>query len=215
MEVLLIAGPASSPLDQARTITNTSTGKTGIAVAEELRRQQFHLTLWYGHGATHPLPKGLQASIRFTTVQDLENLLQKEELSRFAAILLPAALPDYELKQATTATGQRLAPGKWPGSLGGVHLELRPGKRILPRLRQLAPLSQIIGWKWEAEGSHEELLASARQQMAECQTQACVLNGPAYGSGYLLVPQKGEPIPCPNSTHLGQSLAVFLAQTHD
>lgn len=213
MAVLLIAGPASSPLDQARTITNSSTGRTGVLVAEELRRQQFQITLWYGQGATYPLPKGCHSSIRFQTVQDLETLLQGENLARFSAILVPAALPDYELEQATTAAGKPLSPGKWPGSLERVHLELRPGRRILPHLRQLAPHSRIIGWKWEAEGSAQSLLASAHQQIKECQTQACVLNGPAYGEGYLFVPSQGETIPCSDPIQLGRALALYLQKT--
>ena len=87
MEVLLIAGPASVALDRARVLTNTSTGRTGFLLAETLRKNGLHITLWYGTASTHPLPTGLHSSERFQTVHDLEKLLQKSRLEKFSAIL--------------------------------------------------------------------------------------------------------------------------------
>ena len=70
--------------------------------------------------------------------------------------------------------------------------------------------AKIIGWKWEADGSLEDLMTIARKQIRDCQTDACVLNGPAYGMGHLLVPVRGEPVPCANSDELGEALVAFL-----
>lgn len=52
--------------------------------------------------------------------------------------------------------------------------------------------------------------ASARQQLEECRTDACILNGPAYGEGYLFMPKTGEPVRCRQSVELGHALAAFL-----
>ena len=40
MEILLIAGPASVALDRARMLANFSTGKTGVILAETLRKHR-------------------------------------------------------------------------------------------------------------------------------------------------------------------------------
>ena len=109
MEVLLIAGPASVALDRARALTNFSTGKTGVVLAETLRKHRFSITLWYGTGATYPLPTGLHSSERFQTIHELEKLLQKTELKKYGAILLPAALPDYDLASAHDLAGNKLS----------------------------------------------------------------------------------------------------------
>jgi phosphopantothenoylcysteine synthetase/decarboxylase len=210
MEVLLIAGPAAVPLDRARMLTNHSTGKTGVVLAETLRRHRFHLTLWYGTGATYPLPTGLHSSERFHTIHDLEKLLQKATLKNFGAILLPAALPDYDLSSAQDLRGNKLSRDKWPGHLEGVRLELKPAPRILNKIRALAPQAKIVGWKWEAEGGPSELHQSAQQQIEECRTDACILNGPAYGEGYLFVPKIGEAVRCARPVELGHALASFL-----
>ena len=210
MEILLIAGPAWVALDRARMLANFSTGKTGVVLAETLRKHRHHITLWYGTGATYPLPTGLHSSERFQTIHDLEKLLQKTDLGKFGGILLPAALPDYDLASAHDMAGNKLSRDKWPGHLEGVRLELKPAPRVLNKIRSLAPKVKIIGWKWEAEGGPSELHESAREQIEECRTDACVLNGPAYGEGYLFMPKVGEPVRCAHPAELGNALAAFL-----
>lgn len=210
MEILLIAGPASVALDRARVLTNYSTGKTGVVLAETLRKHRHHVTLWYGTGATYPLPTGLHSSERFQTIHELEKLLHKTDLKPFGAILLPAALPDYDLASAHDLAGNKLSRDKWPGHLEGVRLELKPAPRVLNKIRGLAPSAKIVGWKWEAEGSPAQLQASAREQIEECRTDVCVLNGPAYGNGYLFTPKTGEPVRCAHPADLGHALAGFL-----
>jgi len=210
MEILLIAGPASVALDRARVLSNFSTGKTGVVLAETLRKHRHHVTLWYGTGATYPLPTGLHSSERFQTIHELEKLLLKTDLKKYGAILLPAALPDYDLASAHDLAGNKLSRDKWPGHLEGVRLELKPAPRVLNKIRSLAPTSKIVGWKWEAEGTPAQLLASAQTQVEECRTDACVLNGPAYGDGYLFTPKVGEPVRCAHPVELGHALAGFL-----
>jgi len=210
VNLLLIAGPASSTLDEARVITNRSSGQTGATIAQVLQKNSFKTTLWFGEDISYPLPRELTPSARFRTVKDLESLLSENDLSTFGAILLPAALPDYQLEKAYGPDGQELNHHKWSGSLPRIHLEMTPGPRILPTLRTMAPHAKIIGWKWEADGSLEDLMTIARNQIRDCQTDACVLNGPAYGMGYLLVPVRGEPVPCANSNELSEALVAFL-----
>lgn len=210
MEILLIAGPASVALDRARVLTNFSSGKTGVVLAEALRKHRHHVTLWYGIGATHPLPTGLHSSERFQTIHELERLLQKTDLKSFGAILLPAALPDYDLASAHDLAGNKLSREKWPGHLEGIRLELKPAPRVLNKIRTLAPSAKIIGWKWEAEGSPADLHASAREQIEECRTDACVLNGPAYGAGYLFTTKLGDTVRCAHPMDLGNALAQYL-----
>jgi len=212
MEILLIAGPAGVALDRARLLANFSTGKTGVVLAETLRKHRHHITLWYGTGATYPLPTGLHSSERFQTVHDLEKLFEKTDLEKFGGILLPAALPDYDLASAHDLAGNQLSRDKWPGHLEGVRLELKPAPRVLTKIRSLAPKSKIVGWKWEAAGNPSELLESVRDQIGECRTDACVLNGPAYGEGYLFMPKVGDPVRCSSPEELGNALAAFLGR---
>ena len=210
MKVLLIAGPTHVPLDEARSIINRSTGKTGLVIAELFHKAGHSLSLWLGEGTTHPLPPNLNQSAKFHTLADLEKLIAKTDLTTFDAILLPAALPDYDLYQALGPDNKPLTHKKWPGSLPRIQVELRPSSRVLPTLRSKAPNAKIIGWKWEAGVTLNEAIRAAQQQCLSCKTSACVLNGPAYGTGYLLIPAEGENVHCADARALGEALLQFL-----
>ena len=210
MKVLLIAGPTHVPLDEARSIINRSTGKTGLVIAELFHKAGHFLSLWLGEGTTHPLPPSLNQPTQFHTLTDLEDLILKTDLSTFDVILLPAALPDYDLHQALGPDNHPLPRKKWPGSLPKILIELRPSSRVLPTLRSKAPNAKIIGWKWEAGATLKEAIRAAQQQCLSCKTSASVLNGPAYGTGYLLIPAEGENVPCADAQALGEALLRFL-----
>ena len=210
MKVLLIAGPTHVPLDEARSIINQSTGKTGLVIAELFHKAGHSVCLWLGEGTTHPLPPSLNRPTQFHTLTDLEGLILKTDLTAFDVILLPAALPDYELHQALGPDNHPLPTKKWPGSLPKLQVELRPSSRVLPTLRSKAPNAKIIGWKWEAGVTPQEAANAAKQQCLSCKTNASVLNGPAYGKGYLLIPAAGENVPCADARALGEALLRFL-----
>jgi len=210
VKVLLIAGPTHVPLDEARSITNRSTGKTGLVIAELFHKAGHSVCLWLGKGTTHPLPPSLNRPTQFHTLTDLEGLILKTDLSTFDVILLPAALPDYELHQALGPDNHPLPRKKWLGSLPKILIELRPSSRVLPTLRSKAPNAKIIGWKWEAGATLKEAIRAAQQQCLSCKTSASVLNGPAYGTGYLLIPAEGENVPCADAQALGEALLWFL-----
>jgi phosphopantothenoylcysteine decarboxylase/phosphopantothenate--cysteine ligase len=210
VKVLLIAGPTHVPLDEARSITNRSTGKTGLVIAELFHKAGHSLSLWLGEGTTHPVPPNLNQSAKFHTLNDLADLIAKTDLSTFDVILLPAALPDYDLHQALGPDNHPLPSKKWPGSLPKILIELRPSSRVLPALRSKAPNAKIIGWKWEAGANLKEAICAAQQQCLSCKTSASVLNGPAYGTGYLLIPAEGENVPCADAWALGEALLQFL-----
>jgi phosphopantothenoylcysteine decarboxylase/phosphopantothenate--cysteine ligase len=210
VKVLLIAGPTHVPLDEARSIINRSTGKTGLVIAELFHKVGHSVCLWLGEGTTHPLPPSLNRPTQFHTLTDLEELILKTNLTAFDVILLPAALPDYGLHKALGPDNHPLPSKKWPGSLPKILIELRPSSRVLPTLRSKAPNAKVIGWKWEAGTTLKEAIRAAQQQCLSCKTSASVLNGPAYGTGYLLIPAEGENVPCADARALGEALLRFL-----
>lgn len=212
VRLLIIAGPAHTPLDQAREIRNQSTGQTALTIAEILQAAGHNLVLWLGRGATHPLPPSLTVAARFHTLADLQELLAQVELSTFDAILLPAALPDYDFVQAHGPQGESLSPQKWPGSLSRIQVELRPSFRVLPSLRPRAPHAKIVGWKWEAGTTLDQAQKNARQPCFTGHADATVLNGPSLGLGYLLLSARGEARSCADANELGQALLQFLAK---
>ena len=71
-------------------------------------------------------------------------------------------------------------------------VELVPTQKIIAELRGWFPKTKIVGWKFEADGGRADALRAAEKQMADCSTDACVANGPAYGRGFNLVTADGQ-----------------------
>jgi phosphopantothenoylcysteine decarboxylase/phosphopantothenate--cysteine ligase len=82
--------------------------------------------------------------------------------------------------------------------------ELVPTPKIITELRGWFPKTKIIGWKFESDGKRTKAIAAARKQIVECSTDACVANGPAYGSGFGLVTRRSK-------THLADATVLFEA----
>ena len=88
---------------------------------------------------------------------------------------------------------------------GKLLVELLPTPKIIAELRGWFPRAKIAGWKFEADGKRADAVAAASRQLAECSTDLCVVNGPAYGEGFGLVGKKGDP------AHLGNPPVLFDA----
>jgi phosphopantothenoylcysteine decarboxylase/phosphopantothenate--cysteine ligase len=82
---------------------------------------------------------------------------------------------------------------------------LTPTPKILQRLRGWFPKARLAGWKYELEGDRAQVINLAEKQLEENQTDACVVNGPAYGMGYGLVQGPGR------CRHLPEKRALFEA----
>jgi phosphopantothenoylcysteine decarboxylase/phosphopantothenate--cysteine ligase len=59
-------------------------------------------------------------------------------------------------------------------------------------LRDWFPKAWIVGWKYEVEGDHAEVLKAAQTQICDNRTDACVANGPAYGRSFGLLTAAGK-----------------------
>ena len=76
-------------------------------------------------------------------------------------------------------------------------------RKIIAEMRGWFPTNKIVGWKFEADGKRADAVTAARKQIAECLTDLCVVNGPAYGEGFGLVQSKGE------AAHLASPPVLF------
>lgn len=199
--VLITCGPSREPIDSVRFISNHSTGQLGLDLCLGLQQAGFQCLCLRGTGATVPPPPAPARVLPFESNQDLQPLLQKiaDEHPKPTAVLHAAALADF--RPRTTV------PGKLSGSEPHT-LELVPQKKVIASLHELFPESLVVGWKFEVEGGTDQAVEKARLQVARHRTQACVINGPAYGEGFGFY-QTDQPL-----RHLanGPELAKFLAQ---
>ena len=175
---VITCGPAHAPIDSVRRITNFATGEIGTLLARELHARGWDTICFRGEGSSASAPE--DGEVRgFTTNESLAFALR--ELPRQPdAFFHAAALCDFEVGEIEGAETRN----KLSSRSGELLLRLRPAPKILPTLRELFPAAKIIGWKYQLDGSQTDALACAYRQLAECRTQACVVNGAAYGPGF-------------------------------
>ena len=209
MITLVTLGPTQEPLDAMRVISNRSSGKLGTQLALHLARSGHQVIALRGSGSTYTTDELLaecHTVIPFTTTEDLGKAFEHASHGGdIGAVFHAAAVSDFYFPAASQ--------GKIPSDEPSLTLTLKPTPKLLPRLRSLFPKALVTGWKFEArvEGipsqQRKEALAAASLQIANCGSDACVLNGPAYGEGFGHVGKNGI------LTHLqdAHTLCAFLA----
>lgn len=212
MNCLVTAGPTHEPLDDARRLTNFSTGRLGTELANFLTARGHRVTLLLGAMATHTGERNATKEIRFTTTADLRAKTKKFSGEAVDAVFHAAAVSDFEFGKifAETKPGEftaLAATKKISTRQGALLAELLPTPKIIAELRGWFPGAKIVGWKYEADGGRAGALRAARKQIADCATDACVANGPAYGKGFNLVSPRGR-------RHLRSLKELFSALEH-
>ena len=197
MNCIVTAGPTFEPLDDVRRLTNFSTGRLGTELANFLAAHGHRVTLLLGTMATHAGERQVQQVKFFTTTADLRAKLKSFSGKNVDAIFHAAAVSDFAFgKMFTRGAAGKLKPFKPSKKIstrgGNLFVELVPTPKIIAELRGWFPEAKLIGWKFEAVGGRGDALRTAQSQIADCATDFCVANGPAYGRGFNLVSADGQ-----------------------
>lgn len=196
MHCIVTAGPTYEPLDEARRLTNFSTGKLGTELANYLVSQDHQVTLLLGRQATWRGERRAQTVIEFSTTRDLRERLQHLASASVDALFHAAAVSDFGFGKIwrRSAAGEltELNAGKISSRLGGLLAELVPTPKIILELRDWFPQACLVGWKYEVDGDPAAATAKAEEQIQASRTTACVVNGPAYGRGFGVVTAPGH-----------------------
>jgi phosphopantothenate---cysteine ligase (CTP) len=192
MNCIVTAGPTFEPLDDVRRLTNFSTGRLGTELANFLAARGHKVTLLVGESATYAGERKAQSIKTFSTTADLRAKLKAFSGKKVDAIFHAAAVSDFAFgkifaEQTAGEFSALKASKKISTRQGNLLVELVPTPKIIAELRGWFPKTKIIGWKFEADGQRADALRSARKQLADCKTDFCVANGPAYGRGFGLV----------------------------
>ena len=150
--VLVTAGGTREPLDSVRFLGNRSSGRMGIALAEEARRRGAEVTLLLANGSVVP-PADIEVVEAPTAAA-----LTRETLSRADAdvVLMAAAVADYAPREPIG--------GKRPKSEEPWTITLDPTEDILAELARRRTNGQVLVGFAADEG--ESGLARAREKLA-------------------------------------------------
>lgn len=207
MKTIITCGPSYEPVDQVRRMTNFSTGRLGIALANAFTDAGHEVYCFKSETASWPEPVRAHAVEPFSTNADLASRL--ERLSRMVQIDVvfhAAALCDYRVARVLDDHGNAIQSAKFATRSGELTLVLEPAPKVLPRMRAWFPNARILGWKYELDGSQEDAFDKAWSQIRHNQTDACVLNGSAYGQGFAICTPPSSVAVCPTLDELKKAL---------
>lgn len=161
--VLVTAGGTREPLDAVRFVGNRSSGRMGVALADEARRRGADVTLLAANLAVEP-PAGVTV-VPTPTAEDLA----RETLARAGEadlVLMAAAVGDYR--------PAREHDGKRPKGTEPWTVELEPTPDVLRELGNRHTNGQVlVGFAAETGA---DALARARRKLADKRVDLIVLN---------------------------------------
>ena len=191
MKCIVTAGPTYEELDEVRRLTNMSTGELGSGLADFLSNHGHEVELLIGHYATTRLEAKVQRRQVFTTTQDLQERLRALGSKDACAIFHAAAVSDFGFGKIWSrgADGElrEIKSAKIPTRNETLLAELTPTPKIIHQLRDWYPKGMIVGWKYEVVGDRVEALSKGGRKIEESRSDACVVNGRAYGEGFGLI----------------------------
>jgi phosphopantothenate---cysteine ligase (CTP) len=204
MNVVITGGPSSEPIDDVRLITNRSTGELGVILAQAFRQSGHEVSLFLGRLSQFRLPEAAY----FDRNEDLQRMLGEMNESKSVDVVLhAAALADFQVV-AVRAGNIDVGLKKIGSENETLSVDLAPKPKVIANLRDLFPNALIVGWKLELEGSRDDLIGEAMRQVKKNRTDACVINGRAFGDGFGFCTSEGLLRSFPSKPEL----ASFLVQ---
>lgn len=169
LRVLVGAGRSEEPLDPVRVLSNRSSGKMGIALAQAARDRGAEVVLVAGAMSVEP-PTGVEV-VSVTTAQEMEKAMSRHA-SGADVIVMAAAVADYRPAKARAAKIERGARA--------LSLELMPNPDILGGLgARRRPGQVLVGFALETAPG----VARARRKLRAKGVDLMVLNHPKEGLG--------------------------------
>ncbi len=164
LRVLVTAGPTEEPVDDVRVLSNRSSGKMGVSLAEAARNLGHRVTLVAGPLRCSP-PVGVDR-IDVETAEQMKAAVEEHE-AEADILIMTAAVADYRPKAMT--------PGKLPSGKEETTLELVRNPDILAAVApgRAARGATTIGFALEVgEGGRER----AERKLESKQADMIVLN---------------------------------------
>jgi phosphopantothenoylcysteine decarboxylase/phosphopantothenate--cysteine ligase len=165
--VLVTAGSTLEYLDPIRVMTNKSSGKTGVAIAEEALSRGAKVTLVYGPGTALP-PTGARTVSVETTQEMYDAAVSELDSKKYDIVIAAAAVADWaperKYKKIPTSTEAELT------------VKLRPTPKIVDVVKKVSPDVFLVAFRAESDLSDEELIQSAYNRLRKAKADLIMAN---------------------------------------
>lgn len=164
--VLVTAGSTIEYIDPIRVMTNLSSGKMGIAIAQEAQRMGATVTLVYGHGTLNPATGKI---VRVNTGEEMYKAVVSELSSkRHDIAVMAAAVADF--------TPAKKSDKKIDTKLGKMELSLVATRKIIDEVKNNSKDTFLVAFKADYCVSDSVLIEKAYRKLKECDADIIVAN---------------------------------------
>ena len=163
--VLVTAGSTVENIDPIRVVTNTSSGKMGIAIAQEAERMGARVTLVYGHGSEPVNGRALRVST-------------SEEMRRAVVSQLSSVKYDIAIMAAAVADFMpaKKSEKKIDTRAGNVELSLVATKKIIDEVKKKSKDTFLVAFKADYNVPDSVLVERAYKKLQDCDADIVVAN---------------------------------------
>lgn len=173
---VITSGGISEKIDNVRKITNSSSGKLGMTIANHLLESKSDITIYYvcSKNALRPSNKRVKI-IEVAGTLDLkdkvESLLRNEKIDYFIHTM---AVADYMVNYVTTLDKMKksflnnsdmevIKDTKISSYENNLVLVLKPTPKIISLIKKESPLTYLVGFKLLDSVSKKELIEVAKR----------------------------------------------------
>ena len=168
LRLLVTAGPTAEHIDPIRIMTNRSSGKMGVAIAEEALSRGAEVTVVYGFGMATPPARASVISVE-TTDQMHEAVMEELRSKKYNAMIATAAAADWKL---TKPFARKVSTHE----LNALSLELKPTRKIIDYVKKVSPETFLVAFRAEYRLPRKDLIASATKRLREAKADLIVVN---------------------------------------
>lgn len=161
--IIVTAGGTKEPIDDVRFITNKSSGKMGVALAESCFLRGADVLLLRSNSSVRPR-YNLKEKI-FETADELKHILLKE-VPMTDVCIHTAAVSDYVIPKMKS----KLASDR------SYTIRLTPRKKILDQIKKRNPKIFLMAFKAEVGLSNKQLIKEAQKRQKESRADVIVAN---------------------------------------
>ena len=161
-KILITAGSTSEDIDAVRYITNKSSGKTGVWLAEEAFARGADVTLIRGNTTVEPVYPVKDVKVR--TAKDMLDAIKSN--INVDVVIHTAAVSDFTVEKQDEKIS----------SDNRINLELTLATKILEKIKDLNKNVFLIGFKAEYKKSKDELIEAAFKKLQLAKADLIVVN---------------------------------------
>ena len=164
--IVITSGSNAEAIDPIRILTNRASGKTGTALALEVRRRGAEVVLVHRFIQEIPVRQ-----VYAESAGEMLDAVLAEVEKGCHALISAAAVADYTLDRQA----EKIKSGQ------DLTLHLTPTPKIIKKVREAYPDLKIVGFKAETDLGDEELIRRAKESMQNADLDLVVANDVSRG----------------------------------